>query len=166
MEMNSQRHPGQLSGAHKASPSFKGTKNRWLGWAAMGAAALVLVIVVIVGLAIFVKPAQTGQAAVKTNQYQAVFLTNGQVYFGKIKSITDDNLTLNDIYYLQVQQSVQPDAQKKADATDQQQLSLAKLGSELHGPEDTMYLSRDQILFWENLKEDSKVVQAIKNNGK
>jgi hypothetical protein len=35
------------------------------------------------------------------------------------------------------------------------------LGSELHGPEDKMSVSSEQVLFWENLKNDSKVVQAI-----
>lgn len=164
MDINSQRHPGQMPGTHKAG--LKGSKNRWLSWIAIGGAAVVLIVAVIVGITMFVKPAQTGQAAVKTNQYQAVFLTNGQVYFGKIKSITNDNIALNDIFYLQVQQSVQPDAQQKAASNEQQQLSLAKLGNELHGPEDSMYLNRQQVLFWENLKDDGKVVQAIKNNGK
>jgi len=101
---------------------------------------------------------------VKNNQYQAVFLTNGQVYFGKISNVKSDYVDLNDIYYLQVQQSVQP-ADAKAAATDPQ-VSLAKLGSELHGPDDQMKINRDQILFWENLKDNGKVVDAIKKNQK
>lgn len=100
---------------------------------------------------------------IKKNQYQAVFLTNGQVYFGKIVAINKENLKLTDIYYLQVQQqSVQPDTTKKTDAN--QNLSLAKLGSELHGPEDNMFVESKQMLFWENLKDDSQVVKAIKQN--
>jgi hypothetical protein len=59
---------------------------------------------------------------------------------------------------LQVQQDVQP-ADASAPA---QNLSLAKLGSELHGPEDVMYLERRQVLFWENMKDSSQVTQAIK----
>jgi ABC-type proline/glycine betaine transport system ATPase subunit len=105
--------------------------------------------------------ATTG-GAVKGKQYQAVFLTNGQVYFGKLKNPDSAYVKLTDIYYLQVQQTVQPDQQKE-DANKQPNVSLAKLGSELHGPEDTMYISRDQILFWENLKDDGKVTQAIKD---
>ena len=100
-----------------------------------------------------------GVTGVKTNQYQAVFLTNGQVYFGKVADVNDDYVKLSDIYYLQVQQNVQPDNSENKDS--QSQVSLAKLGSELHGPEDTMYISRQQVLFWENLKNDGKVVQAI-----
>jgi hypothetical protein len=102
----------------------------------------------------------TEQSAVKPAQYQAVFLANGQVYFGKIKSISSSYVSVGDIYYLQ--QQVQQQQQAK-DAKDQSSnLSLTKLGNELHGPEDTMYISKDQITFWENLKDDSKVAQAIK----
>lgn len=98
---------------------------------------------------------------IKKNQYQAIFLTNGQVYFGKLGAVNDKYVDLTDIYYLQVQQAVQP-ADKNASADPQ--VSLAKLGSELHGPEDQMHISRDQVLFWENLKDDGKVVDAIKKN--
>ena len=38
---------------------------------------------------------------------------------------------------------------------------LQKLGSELHGPEDQMVINRDQVQFWENLKDDGQVVKAI-----
>lgn len=99
-------------------------------------------------------------AAVKSGQYQALFLTNGQVYFGKLKSVDSSYVRLTDIYYLQVQQTVQP-KDNNAQNAQNQQVSLAKLGGELHGPEDTMYVSRDQVLFWENLKGDGKVAKAI-----
>lgn len=102
---------------------------------------------------------------VKKNQYQAVFLTNGQVYFGKLSSINDRYVNLTDIYYLQVQQSVQPGAAAgTSPATGNSQVSLAQLGSELHGPDNQMYINRDQVLFWENLKDNGKVVEAIKAN--
>jgi hypothetical protein len=84
------------------------------------------------------------------------------VYFGKISNVTGEYVKLTDIYYLQVQQQAQ--GQQPAQNTQQPQFSLAKLGSELHGPEDTMYINRKEVLFWENLKDDGKVVQAIKNN--
>ena len=99
---------------------------------------------------------------VKKAQYQGVFLTNGQVYFCKLSNVNDKYVLCNDIYYLQVQQNVQP-ADKK-DSNQDPQVSLAKLGSELHGPEDQMYISRDQVLFWENLKDSGKVVDAIKKS--
>jgi hypothetical protein len=40
---------------------------------------------------------------------------------------------------------------------------LTKLGcQQLHSPEDEMVINRTQIAFWENIKDDGKVVQAIK----
>jgi hypothetical protein len=100
-------------------------------------------------------------------QYQAVFLVNGQVYFGRLEDRSGEYVVLRDIYYLRV---TQPPLQGPAEQTQQQpaqtqqqpQISLVKLGSELHGPEDEMYISRAQVLFYENLTENGQVVQAIK----
>jgi len=94
--------------------------------------------------------------------YQAVFLSNGQVYFGKASNLNGNYLNLRDIYYLQVSQVLQPvQGQKEPQPT--QAVSLAKLGnSELHKPKDKMLINREHVLFVEDLDEDSQVVQAIK----
>jgi len=105
------------------------------------------------------------KSLVKPDQFQAIFLDNGQVYFGKLSSVNSDYIRLVDIYYLQVEQQIQPD-QDDPDSTGDDpapQISLAKLGNELHGPEDEMFILRDKIVFWENLKGDGQVVQAISN---
>ncbi len=99
----------------------------------------------------------------KASGYQAVFLSNGQVYFGKMSRSESQLPMLKDIYYLQVTQPpLQGSQQQGQQSQAQPQLSLVKLGNELHGPVDEMVLNRDHILFWEDMKEDSKVVQAIK----
>ena len=69
-------------------------------------------------------------SAIKSKQYQALFLTNGQVYFGKISQVDKSYVKVTDIYYLQVQQTVQP--KDATAAANNQQVSLAKLGGELH----------------------------------
>jgi len=94
----------------------------------------------------------TGNSADK-NQYQAVFLTNGQVYFGKLNDDGGNYVKLSDIYYLQTQEKVQPKDNK---STDQSNLTLIKLGKELHAPADEMNISRQQVLFWENIQDDGK----------
>src|SRR4051812_35978535 len=43
--------------------------------------------------------------AINKGQFQAVFLTNGQVYFGKLADLNNKYVTMTDIYFLQVQQS-------------------------------------------------------------
>ena len=127
----------------------------------MGVAAVVVVVLAVVVFFAWKQMGGSTSAAIKSGQYQALFLTNGQVYFGKLSNVDDKYVRLTDIYYLQVQQNVQP-----ADSKTQPQVSLAKLGSELHGPEDQMEVNRDQVLFWENLKNDGKVVKAIQDNQK
>lgn len=113
----------------------------------------------VIGLLVFGtgNRASTEGSNVDTNKYQAVFLSGGQVYFGKIVRFNSSFVAVKDIYYLRVNQQVQPgQTQNNSD------ISLTKLGSELHGPEDTMFINRDQVQFWENLKDDGQVVKAIK----
>jgi hypothetical protein len=98
--------------------------------------------------------------------FQAVFLSNGQVYFGHIKSLSNW-IVLKDVYYLQA--STSPLQAEATDATatppkPNSNIQLVKLGGELHGPEDQMYIERDKVLFWENMKVDSKVMEAIGKN--
>lgn len=99
------------------------------------------------------------EAAGMSSDYKAVFLTNGQVYFGRLEENRKDQfVTMSEVYYLQVQETAEGQP-----ATGQQggQTSLVRLGTEMHGPEGTMEVNRDHILFIENLRSDSSVVQAI-----
>lgn len=122
--------------------------------------AITIIAVGVISLLIFGTP-QTKTTShtshVNTDQYQAVFLDGGQVYFGKIKQFSNDLIKLEDIYYLRVNQQVQPGQENASN-----NISLAKLGNELHGPEDQMFLNPNAIQFWENLKEDGQVVKAIR----
>ena len=124
----------------------------------------ILLVVIVSAIAVVAKKNYMAHSntlvGVKDDKYQALFLTNGQVYFGKISSAGKNTVKINDIYYLQVAQKVQPEESKQeAQATEPQ---LIKLGEELHGPEDEMFIERSQVSFWENLKDNSKVVEAIK----
>src|SRR6185436_1501608 len=89
----------------------------------------------------------------KTKGYQAVFLDDGQVYFGKLSG-GRGWLALSDIYYLQGTEPLQQTESGKT-INSAQNIQLIKLGNELHGPADTMYIKGDKVLFWENMKEDS-----------
>jgi hypothetical protein len=122
---------------------------------------LVVVIVGVIVWQVAIAPLFTASGEPDAGLYQAVFLTNNQVYFGKLNNIAAQYPVLRDIYYLQVTQTLQP---RDATAPAQPTLNLIKLGAELHGPTDEMRINRDHILFWENLKPDSQVVQAIVAN--
>lgn len=85
---------------------------------------------------------------IDTATYQAVFLTNDQIYFGRLKNVSSDYLVLSDVYYAKVNDSGAG--------------QLVKLGvGEPHGPKGEMIINQDQVLFWENLTFDSPVVKAI-----
>ena len=82
--------------------------------------------------------------------YQAVFLSNNQIYFGHLVIQSIDYLILQDVYYIQVNEK-----NKKKN-------QLVRLGdSEPHGPNNEMILNKESVLFWENLKSDSPIVQGI-----
>jgi hypothetical protein len=87
---------------------------------------------------------------VDEDKYQAVFLNGGQVYFGKIVDLNNGYMSLAEIYYLTPNQAVQSDDKSAA----QNNFTIKKLGCELHRPQDVMIINHDQIIFWENLKED------------
>lgn len=91
--------------------------------------------------------------------YSAVFLSNNQVYFGKIISYNKNFIELVDIYYLQMKEPLQNSGGNAASSAD---LTLIKLGQELHGPTDKMVIPVNSVYFTEDLKHDSKVVRAIK----
>jgi hypothetical protein len=131
-------------------------------------ATLIVIIVIIVAAWYFLVsrgalPGSTiKDSGSNISDYSAVFLTNGQVYFGKLDKLTDTEVDIKDIYYLQVnQQNLQPADSKTPAASASPDISLVKLGNELHGPNDRMRINRQQVLFTESLKSDSKVVKAI-----
>ena len=126
--------------------------------------AAVVVVLIILGILFRAKLFDKGGSMAtspdqQSSGYQAVFLTNGQVYFGKMTGADSDYPELTDIYYLQV--GPQQGSGATTATNSQQSISLVKLGNELHGPVDEMHISRSQILFYEDMKTDSQVVKAI-----
>jgi len=123
--------------------------------------AIILLLALIAGAILWFGGKSSG-TAIDTGKYQAVFFTNGQVYFGKLKAMNDDYMSLTNIYYLQTQSEDAADSPNPQEtSSDSSNVQLIKLGDEIHGPEDEMILSKDQVLFYENLKPDGKVAQSI-----
>lgn len=148
-------NPGDLKGPDKpvhkkAIHKIKSNRALSLLGGVLFISALVLVIAVLLGIS----TKSTESSIVDKDQYQAVFLNGGQAYFGKISTLNERYIDINDIYYIST------NGQSNSD--NQANISLVKLGSELHCPQDRMIINRDQVLFWENLNDDGKVVNAIK----
>lgn len=130
----------------------------------------VLAVILLVVLAVLATIAWSVFAArsvvagnIDNSKHQAVFLTTGQAYFGKLEIVNDNYLKLTQVFYVQPEKSDQPaDGEELEAPAANNNLQLVKLGDEVHGPEDSMVINRDQVLFFENLKSNSKVSQLIK----
>ena len=85
-------------------------------------------------------------------EYQAVFLDNGQAFFGKVSDTGSPYLTLREVYY--VQTLVEQDKKTTANI-------LIKRGSEWHNPEFMRINSRHVVVI-EPVGADSRVAQLIR----
>lgn len=120
-------------------------------------AAVVILLVSVIALSLTGTSKQESEY-VDTSKLQAVFLNTGQVYFGDVESMNSRFVVLTNIYYLQTAGGATGDQQQQANAN----VSLVKLGCELHEPYDQMVINRDQITFWENLGDNGQVATAVK----
>lgn len=92
---------------------------------------------------------------VDTETIQAVFLSDGQVYFGELEGVNKEFLTLENVYYLE------DSTESGLSDGEEGELTLIRLGSEVHEPQDSLHINKDRVLFIENLKEDSRIISVI-----
>ena len=83
------------------------------------------------------------------SRYQAVFLTNGQTYFGRYYDRIGAYAKIEDVYYLQQVKGSDPDA-----APDTR---IVRRGRELHEPASRMLIPKSAILFIEDLTDASPI---------
>ena len=93
----------------------------------------------------------------RDDEWTGVFLTNGQAYFGHFYSGPGEYVRLRDVYYVLATQLQSQDPAQQA----QTQLTLQRLGGEIHGPKSEMRIAKGQILFVEELRPDSPLVTSI-----
>ncbi len=145
--------------AHVApsAPSGKKSKSDGSVWKRVGAVVtVVLFAVILIAMTLVVaggNPPKSESTYVDTGKLQAVFLSTGQVYFGNIKKLNPSYLVLSNIYYLQTSSS--------SSTSSSTNVSLVKLGCELHEPYDQMVINRTQVTFWENLQDNGQVAKAV-----
>jgi hypothetical protein len=145
--------------SHTVSPQQHGVphKNAQRKASPMLIKAVIASIIVIVGAAIAI----AALAASRSNspagdRYQAVFLnsSNSQVFFGKLKNTSGEYLVLENAYYSKA-------SEVPENAATSNNVSLVKVGDEVYGPENVLKIRSEQVLFWQDLKSDSKVAKAI-----
>lgn len=99
--------------------------------------------------------AETGSAPVSDNEWQALYLTSGQVYYGRLTDEKGQFFKLADVYTIQMAPAGQDKAKSPSRPT------LVKVGNELVGSVDEISVNREHILFIQNLKKEAQVVQGI-----
>jgi hypothetical protein len=90
-------------------------------------------------------------------KWYAVKLANNEVYYGQISDLKSDPVVVTNVYYDYDMKNA-----ASGEKTEEGSLRLVKRGKETHEPTGTMDVIRSQVLFMEPLKDDSKVLQAIK----
>lgn len=89
-------------------------------------------------------------------RYQAVFLSNGQTYFGRYVDRIGPYVKIEDAYYIQTAAANPEDEARQAPES-----RLIRRGNELHQPLPAVLIPRTAILFVEDLKADSAVAQFM-----
>jgi len=142
--------------ASEVAPKEAG-KSGWKNFAIALAVLAVMALIVALGWYLWnLKPKVNALTnAVNSNKvsesYYAVFLSNGQVYFGKMEK-NDSEIILKNVFYLQAE---------KTDKTNSSEAKLVRLSDAAHGPKDEIFINRQQIVFYEELRQDSKIAQSI-----
>lgn len=111
---------------------------------------VILVVLVAIGLWAWTEVASSKDAN-GPSPYSAVYLTSGDIYFGKLSWFPQPHLT--DVWYLQ----------RAADASGQSQISVAPLKNVFWGPVNEITLNQSQILFWTRLSNASQLVNSFEN---
>ena len=83
--------------------------------------------------------------------YSAVYLTTGDVYFGKLSWFPHPHMT--NVWLLQ----------RGVDAQNQPQLGASPFKNAVWGPMDEVTFSEKQIVFWTRLRSDSQVAKGFEN---
>jgi lipopolysaccharide export LptBFGC system permease protein LptF len=120
------------------------------------------------------KTVSYGQTAGKANNaadasasnYYAVFLSDGQIYFGQITENNSSEMVISDAYHLQSNGQTYQSLNQNQNVPAGASFSLIRVSDELHGPTNKIFINHNQILFYEQLRKDSKVVQLIQEKGR
>lgn len=105
-----------------------------------------------------------GQSVKLSSPYQAVFLSNNQVYFGHLSGINDSTPKLTDVFQLTIDTSPQGAAGDEAAAgevTKEKSTTATATSFKLVPASQALSLNRSQIVFIEDLSKDSQVLTEI-----
>lgn len=89
---------------------------------------------------------------IDASRYQAVILSNDKVYFGRIDDVSDDFYELDEAFFLR---------ETRASEEAEPERALLPVNREIHAPDNTMLIRKDEVVLVENLAEDSPILTEI-----
>ncbi|MBI5078114.1 MAG: hypothetical protein HZB11_01945 [Candidatus Yonathbacteria bacterium] len=127
---------------------------------------IVLVTVIFGGAFFFVKGGPAFFRGEKATSWYAVHLSNGQNYFGHITELSSDKIVVSGAYYLEKYEMGDSTVSQSKNFSVQQMpkqvYQLVRQGDDKNTMTDnTIYINRSSVLFWEKLSADSEVVKSI-----
>ncbi len=123
-------------------------------WFRRGVLFLALIIIGLVVYGLFFRSANGEK--INSPIWYRVKLIDGEVFYGQISDTTADPVVIKNVYY----DYDQVKGENKDEATGS--LRLIKRGKETYGPTGNIEIVREQVLLMEPLREDSKVLKAIR----
>ena len=146
------------SGAYRAPQENQSSKKSiWWTLAVM----LLIIAVAFGGWLLWSANNKNTVAGIETDKYQTVYLMNGQIYFGKLTALNDTQLKLTNVYFLQTNTTDETAADASDDTASKAQ--LIKLSEAIYDPQDEMIISKSQMLYFQNLRDDGRAAQLIKD---
>jgi len=116
---------------------------------------LVIIIVVVIVLAVWagilIAGMQSGTSPDGSSPYSAVYLSTGDIYFGKLSWFPSPHMT--NVWFLE----------RGQDQNGQPQIAVAPMKSVSWGPSDEVNFNSQDIVFFTRLKNSSQIVAAMEN---
>jgi hypothetical protein len=114
----------------------------------------IVALLILIGLGVWIGVTMFGNHETNPtgpSEYSAVYMTSGDIYFGKLHSFPKPYLS--DALYLV----------KSTNQSGQTQIGLAPFSSVFWAPAGKIYFNPDQVLFTAPLQNSSQIISAIKN---
>jgi hypothetical protein len=114
----------------------------------------IVALLILIGLGVWIGVTMSGSHETNPtgpSEYSAVYMTSGDVYFGKLHSFPKPYLS--DALYLV----------RSTNQSGQTQINLASFSSVFWAPAGKIYFNPDQVLFTAPLQNNSQIISVIKN---
>ncbi|MBI3638636.1 hypothetical protein HY227_02745 [Candidatus Wolfebacteria bacterium] len=111
----------------------------------------VIVLIIVFGVILFLKSGANFSGLFSGSSYWAVYMTTGDVYFGKLHYFP--KLSLTDVWFLD-----------RTSGDPQNPIKVSEFNKAFWGPDGRLYLNEKNILWKVKMRPDSQVVEYIKNN--